>query len=60
MCKLIRTATISDAQHGFVPRRSCLTNLRLTEQWVLVLMNGGETVDVFFLDIVKAFGTVNH
>ncbi len=41
MDHLIQTAAISDAQHGFVPRRSCLTNLLLTEQWVTELMGGG-------------------
>ncbi len=54
------TAAISDAQHCFVPRRSCFTNIRLTEQWVIELMDGGETVGMVSLDFTEAFDTVNH
>ncbi len=57
---LIRTAAISDAQHGFVPRRSCLTNLLLTERWVTELMDDGKTVDMVFLEFAKAFDSVNR
>ncbi len=51
---------ILDAQHGFVPRRSCLTNLLLTEQWVTYFMDAGETVNKVFLDFAKAFDSANH
>ncbi len=57
---LMRTAAISDAQHGFVPRRSCLTNLLLIEQWATELMDDGETVDTVFLDFAKAFDSIDH
>ncbi len=32
MSHLLRTVVLSDAQHGLVPKRSCLTNLLLPEQ----------------------------
>ncbi len=60
MNHLIQTAAISDAQHGFVPRRPCLPDLLLTEQWVMELIDDGETVDMVLLDFAKAFHSVNH
>ncbi len=60
MNHLIRTAAISDAQHGFVPQRSCLTDLLLTEQWVMELMDDGDSVDMVVLDFAKAFDSVSH
>ncbi len=47
---LIRIAAKYDAQYGFVPRRSCLTNPLHTEQWVTELIDGGEKADMIFLD----------
>ncbi len=57
---LILTAAISDAQHGFVPRRSCLTSLLLNEKWVTALKGDGNTCDTVFLDFAKEFDSVNH
>ncbi len=54
MSHLLRTAVLSDAQHGFVPKRSCLTNLLLTEQMVTQFMDAREPVDVVFLDFLFA------
>ncbi len=60
MSHLLRTAVLSDAQHGFVPKHSCLTNLLLTEQWVTQFMDAREPVDIVFLDFARAFDSVNH
>ncbi len=60
MSHLLRTAVLADAQHGFVPRRSCLTNLLLTGQWITQLMDAHESVDEVFPDFSKAFDSVNH
>ncbi len=60
MSHLLRTAVLADAQHDFVPRRSCLTNLLLTEQWITQLMDAHESVNEVFLDFSKAFDSVNH
>jgi len=50
----------TDAQHGFVPGRSCMTQLLVTmEQWTK-LLQAGDPVDVIYLDFRKAFDTVPH
>ncbi len=59
MSHLLRTAVLSDAQHGFIPKRSCLTNLHLSEQWVTQFMDAREPVDFVFLDFARAFDSVN-
>ncbi len=51
---LFRIAVLSDAQHGLAPKRSCLTNLLLTELWVTQCMDAREPVDVVFLDFLFA------
>ena len=49
-----------DAQHGFVPGRSCMTQLLISlERWT-ELLDGGDPVDVIYLDFRKAFDTVPH
>ncbi len=60
MNHLLRTAVLSDAQHGFVPKCSCLTKLLLTYQWVPQSMDARGSVDVVFLAFVRAFDSVNH
>ncbi len=54
------TASLSTAQHGFVPKRSCLTNLLLTEEWLTRIIDEGDVADMMFLDFSKAFDSVNH
>ena len=57
---LMTNSLINDAQHGFVPGRSCITQLLTTlEDWTSVL-DAGEDVDVIYLDIKKAFDSVPH
>lgn len=49
---------ISDAQHGFMQGRSCLTNLLETlENWTKAL-DEGYGIDVLYLDYRKAFDSV--
>ena len=51
---------ISDYQHGFLSRRSCVTNLLLAmEDWSYNLDNGTPT-DIAYLDFAKAFDRVPH
>ena len=52
--------TISDKQHGFVPGRSCLSNLLEYVDTVNEMLAKGEDVDIFFLDFQKAFDSVPH
>ena len=49
-----------DAQHGFVPGRSCMTQLLITLELWSELLDGGDPVDVIYLDFRKAFDTVPH
>ena len=51
---------ISTSQHGFVSKRSCLTNLLETlEEWMEAL-DEGYGIHAIFLDYKKAFDTVPH
>jgi len=51
---------ISGEQHGFVAGRSCVTNLLETlDDWTEIIGSGG-TVDVIYMDFMKAFDTVPH
>ena len=48
----------SDAQHGFVPGRNCITQLLLCmEEWTN-LMEQGYAFDVVYTDFAKAFDSV--
>jgi len=50
----------TDEQHGFVPGRSCMTQLLLVmEEWVDILEEG-YPMDVIYLDFRKAFDSVPH
>ncbi len=60
MSHLLGTVVLSDAQHGFAQKRSCLANLLLIGQWVTQIMDVREPVDFVFLDFVRAFDSVNH
>ncbi len=42
--------SISTHQHGFMPRRSCLTNLIVAEELITGITDQGEPVDVVYLD----------
>ena len=50
----------SDAQHGFVSARNCITQLLLCmEEWIN-LMEQGYAFDVVYTDFAKAFDSVPH
>ena len=46
-------------QHGFIPRRSCCTQLRALNNWTLSLDEHLST-DVIYFDFSKAFDSVPH
>ena len=50
---------ILDSQHGFRPKRSCLSNLLIFLE-VTFYIDKGYPVDVIYLDFSKAFDTVPH
>ena len=51
---------ILDSQHGFRPKRSCLSNLLIFLEEVTSYIDKGYPVDVIYLDFSKAFDTVPH
>ena len=54
------TNQLSDAQHGFVPFRSCATQLLTTMEDCTGLLETGESVDVVYTDFQKASDSVPH
>ena len=51
---------ISDDQHGFRTQRSCLSNILLNLEEITNLLDQGNAVDQFYLDLQKAFDKVPH
>ncbi|XP_051168814.1 uncharacterized protein LOC127286432 [Leptopilina boulardi] len=51
---------IIDEQHGFMRRRSVLTNLTLFTNFVASHIGKGLQVDVIYTDFAKAFDKVDH
>jgi hypothetical protein len=57
---LLRNGLVSRYQHGFLSRRSTMTNLLCClNQWFSSI-NKRECVDVMYIDIAKAFDSVSH
>ena len=51
---------LSEHQHGFISGRSCTTNLlEVLDEWTQILEEGG-SIDVVYMDLMKAFDTVPH
>ena len=57
---LMANNLIPPEQHGFVPNKSCLTNLLETLEDIQKLQDLGIPVDELFLDFSKAFDKVPH
>ena len=51
---------ISKVQHGFMPGKSCFSNLLETVDIILTALDEGAPVDVLYLDFCKALDTVPH
>ena len=50
----------TDEQHGFVPKRDCMTNLLIAmEEWTAAIEIGND-IDVIYTDFAKAFDSVPH
>ena len=57
---MTKNKIFSRDQHGFIKGRSCMTQLiEVLNQWTNILDSGG-SIDVAYLDIMKAFDTVPH
>ena len=57
---LTENELIFPSQHGFMKKRSCLTNLLEYLETVLNYVDNGHSVDVVYLDFSKAFDKVPH
>ena len=51
---------IHDTQHGFIPNKSCVTQLLPFSHDISLGMNSGELIDVVYFDLAKVFDSVNH
>ena len=51
---------IDDCQHGFVPRKSCVTQLIEVFEHIGREVDLRKQVDVIYLDMSKAFDRVSH
>ena len=51
---------ICTEQHGFLPKRSCLSNLLDCIHHAYEILEENESIDIFYLDFMKAFDTVPH
>ena len=51
---------IRNSQHGFMPHRSCLTNLLEFLEEITKLLDEGHSVDLLYLDFARAFDKVPH
>ena len=51
---------LADEQHGFVGRRSCLSNLLLNMEIITENYDKGLPMDQIYLDLQKAFDSVPH
>ena len=60
MAHLLKYNLICCSQHGFMPRKSCLTNLLEFLEEVTKLVDAGDRVDLMYLDFSCAFDKVLH
>ena len=51
---------ILDTQHGFLPHKSCTTQLLPFSHDISLGLNSCDLIDIVYFDFQKAFDTVNH
>ena len=60
MQHMLESGQLSDHQHGFMPKRSCTSQLLSTlEDWTRSIEEG-QPVDAVYVDFRKAFDSVPH
>ena len=57
---LVAHSFSNESQHGFMAKRSCLTNLVEFMKYVTDAVDHGKPVDVIYLDFQNAFDKVPH
>ena len=60
MNHLTQHALINPTQHGFMPNKSCTTNLLEYLEYITSAVDEGKSVDIIYLDFAKAFDKVPH
>lgn len=60
MSHLCENSLINSTQHGFMNRKSCLTNLLHCLEEVTSVLDDGDSLDILYLDFAKAFDIVQH
>ncbi len=60
LAHLSEFSLLTSRQHGFLPRRSTMTNLLVAEELITKLLGEGNAVDLIHLDLSKALDSVNH
>jgi len=58
MQHLLENNLIEDTQHGFMPGKSCASNLVTFMDFVSKAVDNGNAVDIIYLDFAKAFDKV--
>ena len=51
---------INSNQHGFLPHKSCTTQMVLFSDNIATSLNNNSHIDVVYFDFAKAFDSVNH
>ena len=57
---IIQHKIINESQHGFMPGKSCLTNLLEYLDKLTEIVDSGQAADIIYLDFAKAFDKVPH
>ncbi|CAF0861072.1 unnamed protein product, partial [Brachionus calyciflorus] len=57
---LLDNNLLSKAQHGFLPSRSCVTNLLETIDLITFALASGYPVDIIYTDFSKSFDKISH
>ena len=57
---MTKNTLFCEAQHGFVPGRSCMTQLLITLELWTEILDRGVSLDCSYLDFKKAFDSVPH
>ena len=60
MAHLLSNNLIRSSQHGFMAKKSCLTNLLHCMEEITKILDDGDVADVLYLDFAKAFDKVPH
>jgi hypothetical protein len=58
MSHVVKNKLIKDTQHGFMPGKSCSTNLTLLMDKVTKAVDESKAFNNFYLDFAKAFDKV--